>query len=286
MPGRSDDRPMPLGAHLGELRRLLLWPAVGFGLCFIVAFTVLPYLKVLYAWPLGRALQLVAQWSPEAAARTGMPMAVDPWRMDGLRVFAVYGIEETAFNAVHICLMAASVVAVPLFLWGLWRFVAVGLNDRERALGFLVLPMGVVFFYTGVVLGYTMGVPYLMAFFIDWTVTDPTVATFSVRLSEYQATFATYVVVCGLLLDLPWLIMVLARTGIVPAATMARYRKPALLITAVVAAIVAPPDVFSMLVLMVPIYGLFEFGIVCGRLLEWEARRAAARAENDVGTDG
>jgi Tat protein translocase TatC len=284
----AGDQPMSIGAHLGELRKLIIVPAIVFGLCFIAAFICLDWLTMLYAWPLGRALQLVNQWSPADAARVGMPGDVDPWNMEHMRVFTVLGIEETAWNAVHICFVAATVVTIPVLLRGIWRFVAVGLTERERALGFLLLPMGVIFFYAGVVFGFTVGVPYIMAYFINFTVTNPTVLNFGVRLTEYQSTFMTYTIVAGLLLDIPWLIMVLARTGLVSVAAMSGYRKIALLITAILAAIIAPPGAVEMVTLMVPIYGLFEIGLLFGRLVEWDARRLAAkqaRIEDDVGTD-
>ncbi len=260
---------MTLGDHLGELRRILIVPIAVWGVLFVVFFHYQATLKVWYVWPLQRALMRFPQ---EDLAKIGWTEPID-----SPRLLTVMDLSESAWNSVHLVMVAATLVAVPVFLWGLWRFVSVGLRDSERRLGVVLLPMGVFFFLAGAVLGYLWGIPIFMAWFIDWTVHDPITRNLEFRMSDYQSTFFSWTVMAGLIMLIPWFVMVLIRTGLVRAETLARYRRLVFMLVTIIAALVAPPDPLPMLAMMGPLYALFELGMILGRLVLWEHNRIKAR---------
>ena len=276
------DVPMPLGDHLDELRRMIWTPLITFGVLFVAAFSLLHWLRMIYVWPLARGIQIAAGWDPAAVERCGLPPSIDPWHPAGLRLLDVLSIGESVWNSVHLATMAALTLTLPIFLYQLWRFVAVGLHDNERSLGFLLLPMGVIFFYCGGIFGYLVGIPYAIAWFVSWSAADPIVHEIRFRMSDYQATFFNWTLIFGGLLDIPWAIMVLVRVRIVTVAFLSRQRRFAVFGAVVLAGALAP-DAMSMAIVAPPLYALFEIGLLFAWLIDWDARRkarAVAKREN------
>ncbi|MCS6970740.1 MAG: twin-arginine translocase subunit TatC [Planctomycetota bacterium] len=252
------DVPMPLGEHLDELRRRLLWPLVAWAAVFIIAFAFQDQLKRLFVWPLQRAIAIAG---PEVAARAGILVPPE----DPHRLLKTFSLGESMGVAVSLAMWAAFAVVIPLLAWQLYAFAAVGLTARERRLAFILVPLAIILFYAGGIFGYFFGMPYIYAWFIDWTAQDP-VASFDLRLQAYWHDFLLYTLVFGVLFDIPWAMLVLARLGFVGAAGFARWRKPAFMLATIVAALIGPGDPFIMLVLMIPTYGLYEIGILVTRL--------------------
>ena len=107
--------------------------------------------------------------------------------------------------------------------------------------------------------------PYFYAFLIDFTAGDPT-ATIELRQSEYVETFFLWTVAFGCIMLIPWLIVVVVRTGMLTPAQIAKGRKFAFLINALAAAIITPgSDLASLLALFVPMQILFEGGLLISR---------------------
>ena len=251
------DIPMGLGDHLDELRRRIIWPVIVVAVIFMVAFGFQAHLKELMLWPLQRAIAIVG---PEEAKLVGLPI-------DGsMRMLSVFSLAESATTAAQISFYLALALAAPLVLWQLWHFVAVGLTRQERNLAFLFVPAGVIMFYLGTVAGYFFGMPYFYAFLIDYTAGDTT-AIIQLRQSEYVETFFMWTVASGLIMDIPWLIIVLVRTGLVTPTQLSKARKVVLLINAIAAAMITPgSDALSLLALFVPMHLLFEIGLLTSRL--------------------
>lgn len=249
------DIPMGLGAHLDELRRRLIWPVATVAVLFIAGFMVQDKLKLVMIWPLQKAIALV----PESAKAVGMPIDGSP------RILQTLSLQESASTAASISFYLALAVAAPVVLWHLWQFVAVGLTRKERRLAFLFVPFGVIMFYLGTLLGYFFGMPYFYAFLIDFTAGDPT-ASIQLRQSEYVETFFLWTVAFGLIMDIPWLIIVVVRTGMLTPQQISRGRKAAVLVNAIAAAVITPgSDLASLLALFIPMQLLFEGGLFASR---------------------
>jgi sec-independent protein translocase protein TatC len=249
------DIPMGLGNHLDELRRRLIWPVITVAVLFVAGFAFQAELKTIMIWPLQRAIELV----PESAKMVGLPVDGSP------RILQTLSLQESASTAAQISFYLALAVAAPVVLWQLWKFVAVGLTRREQRLAFLFVPVGVATFYFGTLVGYRFGMPYFYAFLIDFTAGDPT-ATIQLRQSEYVETFFLWTVAFGCIMLIPWLIVVVVRTGMLTPKQISKGRKFAVLINAIAAAIITPgSDLASLLALFVPMQILFEGGLLISR---------------------
>lgn len=252
------DRPMRLGDHLGELRRRLLVPLVVLVAGFVAAFIYQQEMKLLFIKPLLWAIQM----DPDAAARAGLPA-------DGsLRVLHSFDLSESALVSVSVAFIAALAATIPVLVHQLWGFVAVALKPRERSLAFLFVPAGVIGFYLGAVLGYFYALPIYYAWLIEWAAGDPT-ATQLLRQNSYLDSFVLMTVCFGFIMDIPWLVVVLVRVGLVTPGQLARYRRVVIVINATIAAVIAPPDGPSMIAMMIPLQLLFEGGLLASRLMLW-----------------
>jgi sec-independent protein translocase protein TatC len=252
------DMPMSLGDHLEELRRRLILPIGVFILLFIGGFACQTSLKLVMVHPLERAVAIVGV---ERARSIGMEVGTT-------RLLQTTSLAETLMTAVDLSMAFALAVTIPLLLYQLWMFVVVGLKRKERALGFLFIPGAMLFFYSGILLGYFIGLPYFYAWMIELNALDPSLKILNPRLEDYFGEFISWTLCFGLVMDIPWLVMVLIRVGIVSAEKFVRWRKFAVLANIVVAAMITPGGDPMMLVLtFVPMQLLFEAGLALGRLL-------------------
>lgn len=250
------DIPMGLGNHLDELRRRLVWPVIVVAVLFVGGFAFQGELKTIMIWPLLQAIALV----PESAKAVGLPTDGSP------RILQTLSLQESASTAAQISFYLALAVAAPIVLWQLWKFVAVGLTRQEQRLAFLFVPVGVATFYFGTIAGYRFGLPYFYAFLIDFTAGDPT-ATIQLRQSEYIETFFMWTIAFGCIMLIPWLIVVVVRTGMLTPRQISKGRKFAILINAIAAAIITPgSDLASLLALFIPMHILFEGGLLISYL--------------------
>ncbi len=260
------DLPMSLGDHLHELRRRLIFPIASLAALFLVAFIFEGQLKILFFKPMMWALEM----DPIITEKAG----IDPktFRLQAIDVM------ESMMASMSVCFYASIFFAFPIFIYQLWMFVSVGLMPKERRLAFLFIPVGIMFFYAGTVAGYFKGLPFYYYVLIKWAANDP-ITVFKPALESYLSNFALMTLVFGFIADIPWLIMVMVRVGFVTVDQLGKNRKIAIMVNAVIAAFAAPPDWFSMVVMMIPLVGLFELGLLLSRLMMWHHRRMTVKEE-------
>ena len=179
-------------------------------------------------------------------------------------------VEVSAQFFVHlkVSILCGLVLAFPYIVYELWRFVAPALYEHEKGAvrsGFL---MSSGLFYLGVAVGYFVVLPVCLMFFMNYTVSDAIANTIS--LSSYMSLFVSMVFLIGLLFEFPTVILVLSSMGIVTRDVLKKYRKHAFVVVLLLAAFITPSDPFSMFVLAIPLYGLFEFSILICRKAEPE----------------
>ncbi len=261
----SDDVPLPLGAHLDDLRRRLFWPVGTFLLSFIVGFIFQTDLMRLMVRPLVVAITM--DGVRDDAAKLGLPT-------DGsYRVLQVLDMAESATSAAWVACYLAIALTVPVLLYHLWQFVAVGLKPKERRLVFLFLPAGVICFYIGCVLGYLFALPWFYAFLISFTAYNPVIKVEGFRLSEYVDFFFMWTIAFGAVMDIPWAIVCIVRTGLVKPETIAGSRRYVIMINIVLAAVITPgSDLASLLALFIPMQVLFELGLFLSRFFRPPAK--------------
>lgn len=250
------DIPMSLGGHLDELRRRLMWPVITLMVVFIGAFAVQGTLKEILVGPLRQAIALV----PAEAKAVGLPL--DP----KAKLLTVFDLAESATTAATISFYLALALTAPVLLFQIWKFVSVGMTTQEKRLAFLFVPAGIICFYIGTVLGYFFAMPYFYAFLIQFAALDPTITITSLRQTEYVASFFLWTIAFGIMSCIPWLMVVIVRTGFVHPDQIARARKIVFVVCVIAASILTPgSDLASLVAMTLPLYGLFEIGLLTSR---------------------
>jgi sec-independent protein translocase protein TatC len=247
---------MPLLDHLIELRQRLIYSLITVGGLCIVCFV---FARQLFDFLLG----------PYKAA---VPNLAD--------VHLIYTApQEFFFTQLSVALFAAIFLAFPMIASQIYMFVAPGLYKRERKAFLPYLVATPVFFLLGAALVYYIVIPMALHFFLGMQETDPNGVsiTMQTRVSEYLSFIMTLILAFGVCFQLPVVLTLLARIGIVGSPFLKKGRKYAIVIFLVISALLAPPDPFSQVGLTVPLYLLYEFSIQAVIWVEKQkARKEAA----------
>lgn len=247
----------PLIEHLIELRRRLVWALLAIFLAFLVCFW---FAKPIYNFLL---------WPYRFAAGTDAPIEM------------IYTApQEFFFTQVKLALFGAVFIAFPVLATQIYMFVAPGLyrNERQAFLPFLIATP--VLFLLGAALVYFMAMPLAMKFFLSMQQSgDGQVQIqLTARVSEYLSLIMALILGFGICFQLPVVLTLLARAGMITADTLKRYRRHAIFAVFVVAAVLTPPDPISQIALAVPTVLLYELSIYAVRLAEKKHAASAAAA--------
>lgn len=175
----------------------------------------------------------------------------------------IVNLEVTAQFFIHmkVTFFAALSIAFPYLIYELWRFVAPALYENERSAMRRAFSVGAGLFYLGILFGYFIVMPVMLYFFAGYQVSESVRNTFS--LSSYISIFSSMVMLMGILFEFPTVIAVLSRLGIVTRKFLRKYRRHSIVIILILAAIITPSgDPFTLLVVSVPLYVLYEFSIL------------------------
>lgn len=224
---------MGLLDHLAELRsrltRACIWVAIGFGVCWYYVdplFNLLvdPLLAVL---PAGTHAQY-----------TTLP--------------------EAFFTRMLVAFVAGLFLASPMIFYQIWAFVAPGLYDEEKRYIIPIAFLSAVFFIAGGAFCYFIVFPFAFNFFISYSSPEIVITP---KISDYLSFVLKLLFAFGLIFEMPIFTLFLARMGIITAKAMRRFRKYAVVIIFILAAILTPPDVLSQLLMACPMLLLYELSI-------------------------
>jgi len=180
--------------------------------------------------------------------------------------FTVMNIDLSAQFMIHLktSFTLGLVAAFPYVLWEFWRFISPALLEKEKSAASGIVLAGSLLFYTGVLFGYYLIVPFTVVFLGTYQVSAE--VTNQINLSSYIETVTGLGFACGLMFEFPLVIYFLATVGLATHEFLSRYRKVAIVIILLLAAVITPsPDMFSQTIVALPLYGLFEMGIVISK---------------------
>ena len=245
----------PMLAHLLELRQRLIYSLWAVGAGFLVCYYFAGNIYSFLVHPLAEA-------------------------MGGADRRLIYtGLAEAFLTYIKLSLWTACLLAFPAVAVQVWRFVAPGLYKHERKAFLPFLVATPVLFICGAAMAYYFVMPLAWHFFLSFE-TPAAAGTLPIqleaRVSEYLSIAMTLIFAFGIAFELPVLLVLLVRIGLLTVEQLVKFRRFAIVLIFIFAAIVTPPDVLSQLLLAVPLMGLYEISIMASRA----QARAAARAVN------
>ncbi len=247
--------------HLDELRGVLFRSALVILLFAIVIFFNKAFIFNNIVFAPANSGFILYRWFESLAKLTGMnSVSLSSFNIELINI----DLSAQFFTHVSLSLTLGLILAAPYVLYQLWRFVKPGLYDKERtaikkAFGFASL-----LFFIGVLVGYLFVFPLTLRFLGTYQVSEQVVNQIS--LKSYMSMFTWMILIMGVVFEMPALIAILSGMGIISRTLLKKYRKYAFTILLIVAAIITPSgDAFTLFVVAIPLYLLYELSILVSR---------------------
>lgn len=250
-----DDEKIPFTDHLDELRKRLITCFIAVGVGFVVAYGFKDKLFEILTRPLVAVMN-----SGDTMIFTGLP--------------------EAFFTYLKVAFLTGIGLAAPVILYQFWMFVAPGLYEKERRLMIPIVLLSTVFFLGGALFGYFFVFPFGFKFFMSF-------ATETIRpmpsMREYLGFASKMLLAFGLIFELPLVISVMARLGLVSVDFLKKNRKYAILIFFIVSAILTPPDVVTQVMMALPLMLLYEISIIGAKIFRKKDNAPDAETGDEAG---
>ncbi|MCX7559457.1 twin-arginine translocase subunit TatC [Sulfitobacter sp. F26204] len=264
-----DDSAAPLIEHLAELRTRLIHSVIAFIIGMIICFTV---------------------WNPIFNFLTNPLCSAMAERGQEDCGLILIKLQEGFFVAISISLLGGLILGFPYISYQLWRFVAPGLYKNEKGAFLPFLIASPIMFFIGASFAFYVVTPLAFDFFLGFQQGSLTgegseavaggvaAIAFQGSAQEYLSLTIKFIVAFGLCFQLPVLLTLMGKAGLVSAEGLGNVRKYAVVAILVLAALVTPPDVITQVILFVVVYGLYEMSIQLVKRVE-KTREAKLRAE-------
>lgn len=244
----GEDR-MSFWGHLEELRKRIVYSlialAIGFGACFSYSEDILDL--------------LMKPMNMKVGFHGSFPfLYFTPNEVTQQLYFST--LTEPFMSHLKIAFVAGLILVIPALLYQVWKFISPGLLPQERKYAGQFVFFSTLFFATGVLFCYFLLLPLAVPFLIGYKTEHLTAI---IKIGEYIDFTLKFLLGAGAVFELPLALTLLGRMGIIGYAALAKFRKYAFLISFLLGAIITPtPDVFNMTMMSIPIYLLYELGIL------------------------
>ncbi len=255
----------PLLDHLLELRNRVMTSLMALVAGVIICFFFVDPIFMFLAQPFQAAM---AHAHPERAG--------EAIQLINTGAFGFFSVK------MQIALFGGIILAFPVIAWQLYAFIAPGLYRKERAAVAPFLIAAPVMFALGAAFVFYVGMPFALTFALSQEVTEGAIrVSYLPKVEEYMGLVTTLVLAFGLMFQLPVVLSLLGRVGMISASLLRKGRRYAIVGIAAFSALVTPNDVISMFVMAVPVYALYEISIWI--VAAMDRSRAKAEAEAAAG---
>jgi sec-independent protein translocase protein TatC len=184
---------------------------------------------------------------------------------------------------ITVALVSGLIIAFPYVLWEFWTFFKPALynNEKEYARGAVLITS--LLFFTGVLFGYYALAPLSIHFLTTYEVSSDVVNQINIR--SYIGTLTSICLATGLIFELPVITYFLTKVGLITPSFLIKYRKHSVVVIVIVAAVITPPDVFSQMLVCIPLLILYEVGIIISKRVMKNKEKAHADFMTDDYTD-
>jgi sec-independent protein translocase protein TatC len=282
--GKTGEKEMSFLEHLEELRWHIIRSILAIVVMFVVAFI---FKKVIFDYI------ILAPRNPEFFTNRILcdfghflnRVFNSPNKFNALCInntkFNLINIQMSGQLTTHIAtaLISGVILAFPFVVNEFWKFFKPALRENEKKYirGAVLSTSGL--FFAGVIFGYYMIVPFSIQFLSTYQISDQVVNQINVR--SYIGTLTSIVLASGLIFELPIFAFFLTKIGIITPSFLKTYRRYAIVIIFIVAAIITPPDVFSQTLVAIPMLGLYEISILVSKIVMRSKKKAHDDFMND-----
>lgn len=252
----TESKMMSFMEHLGELRKKIMVSLIAICVAFVVAFNYSEYILKFLMFPL--------RYTLDFSVRKMYMYYVYKDKLQMTKLVFLSPTEAFWMN-MKIAMVAALIAALPVIFQQLWSFVSPGLHRHEKKYVVPFVLVATLLFLVGASFCFFVVLPFAMSFLLTYKVGDFMMPMLSV--GQYVDFCLKFVLAFGAVFELPIIILFFTKMGFVTPQSLARYRKYAVLLAFVVAAILTPtPDVFNQTLMAVPMIVLYEVGIIVSRI--------------------
>lgn len=157
------------------------------------------------------------------------------------------------------------ILAFPFIIWEFWKFISPGLYEQERKGAKTFIVISSFLFFLGVLFGYYVVTPLSVNFLGNYSISD--LVERNIKIGSYISLVRSSVLASGLIFELPIIMFFLTKMGLITPEFLKKYRKHALVIVLILAAIITPPDIISQIIVAIPILILYEVSIFISKVV-------------------
>lgn len=254
---KTQDASLTFWEHLEVLRWSIFRVAIVVFVAMIVLFIAMPHLFTHFVLGPTTSQFFLYRWLSSLGSLPFLPdFSAGTFKVDIINI----NVASQFLTHISTSFWFALIVSFPYLVFEAWRFIAPALYESEKASVGTAFLFGTVMFYLGCAVGYSFVFPFTFRFLAEYQISTEVVNQIS--LNSYMSTFMGMVFIMGLVFELPLLAWLMSKLGLINKAFLKKYRKVAVAVLLVLAAAITPTgDPFTLSIVFLPLYALYELSI-------------------------